>query len=152
MPLAAALMLWVFVQLATLLNPAHPYSHLFFLLGGMGSGYAIVTGAPAAAFWLGLMFLCARPAPAGRSRDVLAGAMAGLAHSAFAFWITRHPPPHAVSYGDVLGGGALMLSVHTFFEVVLVTLATTLAGAVSGLLFSLFRKNQSVLLVDPRPG
>jgi hypothetical protein len=45
-----------------------------------------------------------------------------------------------------------MLSVHTFFEVVLVTLATTLAGAVSGLLFSLFRKNQPELLVDPRPG
>jgi hypothetical protein len=128
---------------------------MLFLLDALSGLFLVMTAVPAAALSLGAAFLLARARGAGRNGYLVAGAAAGLVHSVFAYWIIHlnalgHAPRY-VTNGDIYYGFALMLGAATRFEAVVVTLAVMLAGAISGLVFSLccrgFQKTRS----SPQP-
>jgi hypothetical protein len=131
-------------------HPAYAIRPLLFIWGG-GAGWLIIAASiPAAALWLGVAFWAARHA--GRNGLAAAGAAAGLLHSAFTYWATRSTADaarHTLTNGDLWSGGTYMAGASTLSQVLQVGLAAMLAGAVSGLVFSYFRRNPAKLVIDP---
>jgi len=98
--------------------------------------YLALFATPFFALLLLLTFWAARVIGGRKIHYVLAGAFAGLAQSAFAFWslepTDRGGAHQYFTNGDNVAGFALMLMAVTPSEVAVVCISTVLAGAIAG--------------------